>query len=349
MDTLDRLSLDPVPPPQRPGRARSGRRTAVLALVVMCGLAAVAVVNSRRHDHRPAAVVSAPAPVTVSSGLSCGSAPGAAVVRDADVSFHTPRGRPLRLLAWRCTDALGTRYPSLVQVLDASPGGPDRAAVARATLIPVDRDFHLSSVVLDVDGDSAFATGIVGAGATRGGARGSSGPGSGPAGVGAMVRLSFHTADDQTWTARSVVGLAAPCQAADLTVSARTNRPDGTSAVVTLTNTASSGCAVEGYPTVRSWQGAVAGPTAHQAFTAGTGAATSAPPVLLVPAHGQVRAVVDSGGQTPAGGPTLCTRTDRLTVAPPGQTAARPVAVSLRVCDFRVHPLMAADWPAAGG
>jgi hypothetical protein len=304
-----------------------------LVLVVI----AVAVINSRRAQHDRAIAVPAPTVTVVPTprpvAQDCDLWPGRGATEEAHVPFGTASHPDLVVVSVRCVDISGERQPSLVKVLDVAD---DHRIVA--TLIRLAQNLQVYEVAADSRGVVVTA---LEAGPPLPGEQKSA------ADTDGLFRWRFATVDGIRYTESDPVRAAFACRPADLTLTARPGvaAPGArlpSVAVIGLRNASAKPCAIEGYPQVT---GFTAG---HQAVVpnlqlSGTGGGLrsgSAPDIVLLNPGETTSAAVDSADETPAGGTALCNTLASLDVSLPSGSPVGTVPVSLRVCEFQVHPLV---------
>jgi hypothetical protein len=285
-------------------------RAGLIAIIAIC-IVAVAIVNIRR-------------------GHVCLLSKGEYVTEDFGITVGPAAIRPVRAVADRCADAIGTRYPSLVTVID-----DDDDSRVIATLIGPEQNLHVYTMT--VSGLTVTVTFTDWGGGDRG----------------AMYRQSFASTDGTTYSRGPRIFLSAPCTTGQLGLSAvPAAEPDLT--VLRVRNTSRLGCVLEGYPTA---VGAPAGvPVARTEFfdggsngggsngagsngagSNGAGSILTAPPIVLLQPGQVASAAVSSADEAPDGGAVLCTSLTKLAVGLASAATLGTVAAPIRVCDFQVH------------
>lgn len=142
--------------------------------------------------------------------------------------------------------------------------------------------------------------------------------------------------------------LAGPCGHADADPDARLPVAAGLTALpgpsapawlLTVRNTGSKACGLEGFPVVKAQRGDRTLATALPTLSGPAGGVTSqqVPPILVVPAGSSVTAVIEQ-----ANGATddACQSTDRLAVTLPDGVALAPLPAKVPACGLAVHPLV---------
>lgn len=308
-------------------------------------LAGVALINSHRaavdRAAHPANSVLHVAPSPTPSGLPAGQcqpvSPRSSWL-EASLPYSASGHPDLRVSSIRCWDASGTRYPSLVHVVDLDD---DHRIVA--TLIRPAEQLHVSS--LAVSGRTISVTAYLPPGEVP-----RSFPGGSPLRVrfggartsiegGSLVRIRFSSVDGVRFTRSPAELVAGPCRSEQLQLSAAPldtgyGVPD--SAVLRLHNTSGLPCVLEGYPQVAGGEATgdllLARPELYG--PAGGVPDSGAPPVVLV--ADWASAVIE-----PADPSAACTELLELIVALPDGEALGGISIRLRACDLSVHPVVA--------
>lgn len=331
-------------------------------------LVVVALVNSRRAQHDRAVAVpeptvtSAPAPLPLAD-QNCELWPGRGTTEEAHVTFGTASHPDLVVVSVRCVDVSGDRQDSTVKVLDILD---DHRIVA--TLVRPTQHLHVYEVTANSLGVVVTATEA---------APPLPADQSTSTDLGSLFRWYFSTKDGINYVASKPERLALACRATDLAISARTEpslarivtsagsqlSPDahapadsrpaaGTPAaggrlpsvaIVRLRNISARPCVIEGYPEVNGITAAGESVVPNlQLFGPGGGVhSNSAPDIVYLHPGETTSAAVDSADETPAGGTALCNTLTSLHVALPNGGIMGAVRVTLRVCSFEVHPLVA--------
>lgn len=315
-------------------------------------LAGVALINSHRaaidragvrprpDPARPSTVTALPAPNDTAS-WTCVPVFGGSISVEASLPYAAPGHPDLRVSSTRCADPSGMRDPSLVHVVDLDD---DHRIIA--TLIRPAEQLHLAS--LSVAGSAITVTAYQASTAAvdqvprsfQGGSamrvrflvRARSGT------AGGIVRIRFSSTDGVHFVRGTPQPVAGPCRADQVQLTAAavgSSRGAPASVVLRLHNTSGQACAIEGYPQVMG--GTTTGDLlrARPQLSGPNGGVidAGAPPVVLL--TDWASAVID-----PASSTASCTDVTELIVALPDGDALGGVAIRMRACEFRIHPLV---------
>ena len=311
-------------------------------------LVGVALVNSHRAavdraahpPHSAQQIAPAPPPTAVAAGV-CQPVSTQSAWLEASLPYAAAGHPDLRVSSSRCWDASGTRYPSLVHVVDLD----DDHRIVATLIRPVEQ---LNVASLSVSGSTISVTAYLPGRPTA-----DQVPGIFPAGSpvrsrlggshasvrgGSLLRIRFSSADGVHFSRGPAELIAGPCRSVQLQLGAvpvATGRTRPNVAVLLLHNTSRSPCALEGYPQVSG--GTATGDllTARPELSGPAGGApdSGVPPVVLL--ADWASAVVE-----PADPAAPCTDLLELLVALPDGEALGGVSVRLRACDLSVHPLV---------
>jgi len=140
--------------------------------------------------------------------------------------------------------------------------------------------------------------------------------------------------------------VADPCGRADLdaglTMSAALSTLSGGPAPawrLTVHNTGSQACGLEGFPVVRAQRGSSTLATALPALSGPAGGVTkhAVPPILVLPAQGTATAIIEQSLTSTTGD---CQSADRLMIALPNGASLGALSVRVPACGLVVHPLV---------
>ena len=107
---------------------------------------------------------------------------------------------------------------------------------------------------------------------------------------------------------------------------------------LTVRNTGSRACALEGFPTVRAQRGDATLATALPTLSGPVGGVTKrlVPPILVLPAQQTATAIIEQS----AAASGTCQSSDRLAVTLPDGASLSPLPVRVAACGLIVHPLV---------
>jgi hypothetical protein len=307
-------------------------------VALVCGvlafLLAVALVNSARSEHDAVVVgpdaVAQLAPTPSVQALGCPSWPGFVITREATALVGATADPHRAVVSWRCVDATGRRHPSLVQIVESTPGsGTGRVS---AVLVRPSQNLHVDRVTAShaVIRIVASYWSINGPGCCSAAPR-----------QGTVSLLTYATRDGVSYSYASSQHLADACAGIDLDVSIeKAVVAVGEAALLRFVNHGSVPCAIEGYPSVIATSGSSYPRAASPSLSGPDGGVsdeTVAPIVLLRP-HEVATAVIESLSAFDAGAD--CPRSISLTVSLPAAGPVAQLPFAIRLCNPEVHPVV---------